>query len=482
MRANLPALLTLIGYALLLAGVSLWASRRAGAGAASFLLGGRSLGPIVSGLAYAASSSSAWVLLGYSGFVYATGPSALWMIPGILMGYAAVWLFAGPTLQRASRDRDQLTLTAFLTETAGPRTARLIQISATGMIAFCFSYYIASQFQGAGVAFDDLFGLGMTGGILLGAAIILAYTFAGGFLAVSIINTVQGLVMMLVAVLLPALAFLAAGGVEGIARALSDVPPAYTAAFGGRGGWIALGFVAGLTATGFGALGQPHLISWIMAARDTKARVMGAGVAIGWGAVVYAGMAVLGLSGRALFGADAPAEGIFFRLAGDLLPVVVAGIVAAAILSAIMSTVDSQLLVASGAISHDLGAARMMGGRTVLATRIAMLAVSLMAVLLTLALPSTIFDRTLFAWTALGASFGPVVVIRACGGRPDGAAVLAAILAGFSASLAYEFFLDSGPGAVWARTVPWAAAIVALAVAGFFARQHKKVLGAPAGL
>lgn len=482
MRANLPALITLIGYAVLLLGVSVWAARQVRSEASSFLLGGRSLGPLVSGLAYAASSSSAWVLLGYSGFVYSTGPSALWMIPGILLGYGAVWLFAGPVLQAASRDKDQLTLTAFLTETAGPRVTRLIQIAATLMIAFCFSYYIASQFQGAGVAFDDLFGIGMTGGILLGAVIILAYTFAGGFLAVSVINTVQGVIMMLVAIALPLLAFSAAGGVGGIAGALDEAPAGYLSPFGGRAGWIAAGFILGMTATGFGALGQPHLISWIMAARDTKARVMGAGVAIGWGAVVYAGMAVLGLSGRALFGADAPAEGIFFKLAGDLLPGILSGIVAAAILSAIMSTVDSQLLVASGAISHDLGAARLMGGRTVLATRLAMLAVSVIAVGLTLALPATIFDRTLFAWSALGASFGPVVVLRAFGLRPGGPEVLASILAGFVTSLAYEFFLDSGPGAVWARTMPWFAAVAALMLARIVAAQHKEPLGASAKL
>lgn len=477
MRANLPALLTLIAYAGLLIAVSIWASRKVRSEASSFLLGGRSLGPLVSGLAYAASSSSAWVLLGYSGFVYAVGPSALWMIPGILLGYAAVWLFAGPMLQRASRDKDQLTLTAFLTETAGPKAARLIQIAATLMIAFCFSYYIASQFQGAGVAFDDLFGIGMTGGVILGALIILIYTLMGGFLAVSVINTVQGLVMMAVALLLPLIAFQAAGGVDGISEALIQAPPDYMTIFGGRTGWIAAGFVTGMTATGFGALGQPHLISWIMAARDTRARVVGAGVAISWGFAVYLGMAVLGLSGRAIFGADAPAEGIFFKVAGDMLPPVLAGIVAAAILSAIMSTVDSQLLVASGAISHDLGAGRMLGGRTVLATRLAMLVVSVLAVALTLALPSTIFDRTLFAWTALGASFGPVVVVRAFGGRPGGAFVLCSMLAGFGAALAFEFFLDPGPGAVWGRTVPWGAAFLVLAagkIAGHRERSMAK--------
>lgn len=473
MQANLPALITLLAYAALLVGVSLWAGRKAGSEASSFLLGGRSLGPWVSGLSYAATTSSAWVLLGYSGFVYAVGPSALWMLPGILLGYAAIWLFAGPVLQRASRNNDQLTLTAFLTETAGPKIARLIRISATLMIAFCFSYYIASQFQGAGVAFNDLFGINMASGIILGAIIILFYTLTGGFLAVSVINTIQGLIMILVAVLLPVLAFFAAGGVSGISAALAETPPDYLSTFGGRTGFIAIGFVTGMTATGFGALGQPHLVSWIMAARDAKARVTGAGVAIVWGAVVYLGMAVLGLAGRALFGAEAAAEGIFFQAAADLLPPVLAGVVAAAILSAIMSTVDSQLLVASSAISHDLGGAKLLGGKTVLATRLAMVGVSIVAVGLTLALPATIFDRTLFAWTALGASFGPAVVVRAFGRRPGGAAVLASVLVGFGASLAYEFLLDPGPGAVWARTVPWILAFAALWLTGIVAKQHK---------
>lgn len=478
MHTNVPALLTLAVYAALLICVSYWASLRVRSEAGAYLLGGRSLGPFVSGLAYAASSSSAWVLLGYSGFVYAVGPSALWMIPGILAGYAAVWLFAGPVLQAASQVEGHLTLTSFLIDRSGPRVAQAIRIAASSMIAFSFSYYISSQFQGAGIALDDLLGTGPEGGIVLGAAIILGYTLAGGFLAVSVINTLQGLIMVAVAVLLPAVAFAEAGGWMGLSEALKGKPQTYVDAFGGRTGWVAAGFATGLMATGVGALGQPHLISWIMAARDTKARVTGAVVAISWGALVYAGMAVLGLSARVLLGEEAPAEGVFFRLAADLLPGILAGIVAAAILSAIMSTVDSQLLVASGAISVDLGAAKLFGGRTVMATRIAMIGLSVIAVLLTLGLPATIFDRTLFAWTALGASFGPAVVARALGFRLPGAAVLAAILAGFGVSLAFEFGLESGPGSVWGRTVPWIAGWVALILVGFFSHLSEKRLGA----
>lgn len=469
---NLPALLTLVAYSLGLVGISLWATRQAKT-EEDFFLGERNLGPWVAGLAYAASSSSAWVLLGFSGFVYSVGPSALWMVPGILVGYAVVWLYAGPVLQRASRSKGHVTLSDFLSEDASETMAGWIRIAASIMIVFCFSYYIASQFQGAGVAFDGIFDTGLSTGVLLGAGIILAYTFLGGFLAVSLIDTLQGVLIGVVAIVLPVVGFLHAGGLSGIQEAMAAMPPGYSNPFGTATGMAALGFVVGLTATGFGALGQPHLIAWIMAARDKQARVRGAGVAIVWAALVYAGMAVLGLAGRAIFGADAPAEGVFFEIADMALPTVLAGIIVAATLSAIMSTVDSQLLVAGAAISHDLRLGKLSGGREVLVSRLAVAFVCLAAVIVTLKLPSTIFERTLFAWTALGASFGPTVVVRAAGLRPAGAAVLASLLVGFAASVAYEFFLASGPGAVWARTVPWALAFVPLGIAA--------VLQKPAG-
>lgn len=452
-------LATLIGYGAALLGIGLRASRKAGTQEA-FLLAGRDLGPWVAGLAYAASTSSAWVLLGYSGFVFVAGPSALWMVPGILAGYAAVWLGAGPVLQRASREAGHLTLTDFLAEDAGPGSARAIRVLASAMIAFCFSYYVASQFQGAGVAFTGLFDISLGTGVLIGAAVILAYTFLGGFLAVSLIDTIQGLLMALVAVGLPTLAFVAAGGFPGIAAALAERPDAYRDAFGGRAGLMAAGLVIGLGATGFGALGQPHLAAWIMAARDRSARIRGAAVAITWGFLVYSGMAVLGLSAHALFDGTVAPEGIFFAAAADLLPPALAGVIAAATLSAIMSTVDSQLLVAGGAVSHDLGLERVFPGRAVLMSRLAIVGVCAAAIILTFALPSTIFERTLFAWTALGASFGPAVVVRAVGIRPGGRAVVLSMALGFAGSLAYEFALPGGPGDAFARTVPWALAFL----------------------
>lgn len=476
---NLPALLTLLIYSMVLIGIGLWAARKAKS-QEDFLLGGRSLGPWVAGIAYAASSSSAWVLLGFSGFVYAAGPSALWMVPGIIAGYAAVWLWVGPILQSASRDANQLTLVDFLSQFAQPGSARLIQIAASILIAICFSFYVAGQFQGAGIAMNDLFSTGFVPGVLIGALVILAYVFLGGFLAVSLTDTIQGLLMAFVAVLLPSLAFIEAGGWSGLSEALAAAPEDYKTAFGGRAGFAALGLVLGLTATGFGALGQPHLVAWVMATRDKNARVKGAIVAMTWAGLVFAGMAVLGLSGRAILGADAVPESVFFGLADDLLPGVLAGVVAAATLSAIMSTVDSQLLVAGGAVSHDLGLGKAFGGRPVLVSRLAIIGVCIAAIGLTLLAPASIFDRILFAWVALGASFGPIVLARGVGFQPRGRTVLTGMVAGFALAVAYEVgWIGSGPGGMWKTIAPWIGAIAAMTLV---AATRKSGVGPEIGL
>ncbi|KCZ89522.1 sodium/proline symporter [Hyphomonas johnsonii] len=459
--SNSAALIALVVYSGVLVGVGLWAARRARSEDA-FLLGGRVLGPVVAGLAYAASSSSAWVLLGFSGFVYAAGPSALWMLPGILAGYAAVWFCVGGVLQRQSKLRGHQTLIDFLVEDCPPRAARLIRIAAAMMITYCFSWYIAAQLQGAGQAFNGMFGIKTEFGILLGAALVLAYTFLGGFQAVSQVDMLQGLLIALVSVVLPAAAFIAAGGPSGIGQMLAEAPPAYQGWTGGRAGWAAGGFALGLAAIGFGALGQPHLIAWIMATRNRAARITGGGVALSWALLVYCGMAVLGLSARAVFGGDLPAESIFFESAARLLPDIFAGIIAAATLSAIMSTVDSQILVAGAALSHDLGLARTKRFRAVDVSRFSILAVCCAAICVALFLPSSIFERVLFAWVSLGAAFGPIVVARALKARPGGDATLAAMVVGFVAALICIFGYGWAPTSPWATVFPWTAAVAVL--------------------
>ncbi|MBR9826294.1 MAG: sodium/proline symporter [Alphaproteobacteria bacterium] len=478
-QENLLVLVTLLAYKLVLVGVGFWASRRTHS-ESDFFIAGQGLGAWVAGLSYAASTSSAWVLLGFSGFVYASGLSALWMVPGIWGGYAAVWLFFGRRLREETAERGHVTLTDFAAAGANENMKRLIAITASLFIVFCFVFYIAAQFGAAASAFETQFALPATEAVLLGAGVVLLYAILGGFWAVSVTDMLQGFLMLLVAVLLPAFAFYSAGGVSGISAALANnTPPDYLDPMGGMGLFLFLGFVLGLWGVGIGAMGQPHLLARLMAVKDEASRKRGFLIATGWAVLVYIGMATMALSGRALLGGGLNGEALFYQLANDLLPPILAGIVIAAILSAIMSTVDSILLSASAAVSHDMRLVKVWPGHEVLISRLTMVAITAIAIWMTLVLPATIFDRVLFAWAALGAAFGPIVVMRVLRFEPAGWAVLSAMIAGFGLTVAFNALgqvpegsaggvlaalrgLAVLPGDPFERVFPWVPALLLL--------------------
>ncbi|MEM7501723.1 MAG: sodium/proline symporter [Pseudomonadota bacterium] len=402
-----------------------------------FLLGGRNLGPWVAGLSYAASTSSAWVLLGFSGFVFAFGVSALWMVPGIWAGYIAMWVWFGPRIRAEASERKLVTPTEFLCSNVDAKDASRIAALATSLIAFCFIFYIAAQFDAAATAFVSNFNMNTTTSLLIGAGIILIYCFLGGFWAASITDTLQGVVMVSAAVLVPTLAVIEAGGPSQVLQSLDAAGPLFGDFSGGHTGFVFLGFVLGLAGIGLGTLGQPHLLARLMAVRGDRERKQGFAIAFSWGVIVYIGMSWLALAARSLALEPASGEQIFYLLAEQLLPPVLAGIVIAAILSAVMSTVDSLLLAASAAVSHDLKLARRFSISELSMSRIVMTGIVIAAVLLALVLPETIFNRVLFAWNALGAAFGPLIIARVVGREPAATARLLSIVIGFALTVVF---------------------------------------------
>ena len=484
MTENTSVLITLILYKALLILIGIWASRQIRS-EDDFFIGSRQVGAVISGFSYAASTSSAWVLLGVSGFVFTSGVSALWMIPGIWAGYVVMWVWAAPFLRDQAETHRHVTLTDFLVADCTPRMRRSIAVLATVLIVFCFVFYIAAQFDAAAKAFADQFGLSTTESVLIGAGIVIAYSLLGGFWAVSVTDMLQGMVMVSVAIGLPLAAVIAAGGPGPVAASLIETMPAtYMDPVGGMPMFTFLGFLIGVWGIGIGPLGQPHLLSRLMALKDEAARRQGFFIAIIWGVIVYVGMAVLAFAARALLaqGAlmhDIDAEAVFYSVASVALPPILSGIVIAATLSAVMSTVDSILLSASAAVAHDLGLTRRLGNRDVLISRLVMVLIGFVAVFLTLTLPDSIFNRVLFAWSALGAAFGPVVVARVAKWRVTGGTRLAAIAIGFATTV---FFYVLGtvdgesvkgiiapvaaaatlPGDPFERVVPWIAPMLIL--------------------
>ena len=347
-------LITLIAYQFLMLGIGWWASRR-NVDSEDYYLGGRKLGGAIAALSASASSSSAWSLLGVSGAAFAWGLPAIWLIPATLSGFLINWYIIAPKLARQSRRNGALTLTEFLAGPPGDPARKVILRIGSGVILFSFTFYIAAQFQAAGATFSSILGFGQNGAILIGAAVVLAYVWLGGFWAASVTDSVQGILMALSALILPALALYAAGGPGVIAANLTAADTSGTMLWTNQTTLLAgTGFVFGLFGIGLGYPGQPHVVNRFMAIKNDKAIISGRRIAIAWALIIYTGMVLLGWSGRILLDASGDGEQVLFILATLLLPSLLAGVMVSAILSAIMSTADSQLLVAASSVSHDL--------------------------------------------------------------------------------------------------------------------------------
>jgi sodium/proline symporter len=441
-------LYTLVAYKLALVSIGLWASRRT-SDTGDFFLGGRRLGAWVAGISASASSSSAWTLLSVSGMAYLWGWPALWLFPATLSGFLINWLWIAPRLMAASRESGAITLTEFLAgATADAGWARAVVVLGSVVILFSFTFYVAAQFQAAGSAFASAFDLPMARAVVIGAAVVLAYTLLGGFWAVSVTDLVQGLLMAATAIMLPLTALAALGGVAPLLAALEAIGPAPDGP--PAAGIAAVGFVLGTLGIGLGYPGQPHVVNRFMALKDRRALAQGRVIAVGWAVIIYAGMLLLGLCGRVLYQDMIEGENVLFEVANRQLAPVAAGIVTAAVLSAIMSTADSQLLVAASSVSHDLPRTRRQG---LFVSRAVVALICGLAIMISLWLPQSIFTRVLFAWHALGSAFGPPLVARLAGFELPPAGVFAAMAAGFAGTVLL-YWLPNTPGDWAERLLP----------------------------
>lgn len=460
-------LATLIGYQVLMLGIGWWASKR-NSDSEDYYLGGRKLGPLVAALSASASSSSAWSLLGVSGAAFAWGLPAVWLIPSTIGGFLINWYLIAPRLHDRSRESGALTLTEFIAGPPGDPARRTVMRLGAAVILFSFTFYIAAQFQAAGTTFASVLGIEQSTAILIGAAVVLAYVWLGGFWAASVTDSVQGILMALTALLLPLLALYAVGGpVELFSSLFNNEENGYPLWTDQASLPAALGFVFGLFGIGLGYPGQPHVVNRFMAIKNKKAIVKGRRIAVSWAFIIYFGMVLLGWCGRILVENLGDGEQLLFVLATLLLPALLAGVMVSAILSAIMSTADSQLLVAASSVSHDLREEHTGGAASLVRARWVLLVIGLLAILLAIFFPDRIFSRVLFAWQALAAAFGPLLAVILWRGPVRPAWRISALATGFVLTVALSFTVQS-PGDWVERLVPLA---VALGLAWFGSRR-----------
>ncbi len=447
-------LVTLVAYKIVMIGIGVLSSRKTKDGA-DFFLGGRGLGGLVAALSASASSSSVWTLLGVSGAAYSWGLGAVWLFPACLGGFALNWFVLAPRLRRLSLSDDSLTVSEVVAGPPGTPMRATVGKLASFIIVTSLATYVATQFQGAGKTFSEVFGLDLVSSILIGATIVVLYTLMGGFWAVSLTDSIQGFLMLLTSVALPLVSLKAVGGpaalwqaiqscsVEGYSSWVRGFPPA-----------AALGFVAGLLGIGLGYPGQPHVVNRFMALKDDASVKQGRFIAMIWGVCVYAGMLTVGWCGRSLYPDLADPELVFITATKGLFSPVVAGVMIAAVVSAIMSTADSQLLVLVSSLTHDIALDSEDKDGLLKRSRLVIVGVSCVSVIAAIYGPSQIFKFVLFAWSAMGSAFGPLLLVTVLRGRVNPRATIVALSCGFLLSvLAYSFSFTKG--GVFERVVPW---------------------------
>lgn len=384
----------------------------------------------------------------------------MWLFPATVGGFVFNWLYVAPRLRKLSASEGSVTLSEVIVPVSLGASRQLILRVAAAIIVFSFIFYIASQFEAAGKAFESVFALSKSSSILVGAGIVLAYTLLGGFWAVSVTDCVQGMLMVLAAVLLPAVALVAVGGPADLVSGLLDKGSSGSPLPSGGFAWVsAVFFVLGTLGIGVGYPGQPHVVNRFMALKDDRSLRHGRVIALSWAVLVYAGMLLLGLCARVLYSDVVDAEQVMFHVAGTLLPAVAAGIILAAVLSAIMSTADSQLLVAASAVSYDWNLAKGRHATGLSGSRITVLVVLMLATLLALLWRADIFSRVLFAWAAMGSAFGPILLMRLAGRQIAATATLASMLAGFGLTVLISLLPDT-PGDVAERVLPFLIAML----------------------
>ncbi len=408
-----------------------------------YILGGRSLGPFVTAMSAGASDMSGWLLMGLPGAVYLSGLSKSWIAIGLIIGAYLNWLLvAGRLRVHTEYNNNALTLPDYFHHRFGAQGQAMKVISAF-IILFFFTIYCASGIVAGARLFQSLFtDMSYTSAMWLGAGATIAYTFIGGFLAVSWTDTVQATLMIFALLLTPVMVYLGAGGADEVSAIIQTAAATSGKEYGSLlHGTTFIGIIS-TAAWGLGYFGQPHILARFMAAESVKSLVGARRIGMTWMILCLGGAVAVGYFGIAYFGVhpeQAAAmqgnhERVFIALSTLLFNPWIAGVILSAILAAVMSTLSCQLLVCSSAITEDFykGFLRPNAPQKELVWigRIMVLAVAVIAILIAADPDSKVLQLVEFAWAGFGAAFGPIVILSLFWKRMTANGALAGMIAG----------------------------------------------------
>jgi sodium/proline symporter len=409
-----------------------------------YMLGGRDLGPAVTALSAGASDMSGWLLMGLPGAMYMSGLSAGWIVVGLCIGAYLNWLYVAPRLRTYTEvSNNSITIPDYF-ENRFKDTSRILRITSALVIIIFFTFYTSSGMVAGGQLFETAFDTGYMWGMIITAGVVIIYTLFGGFLAVSYTDFVQGAIMFLALILVPFVTILKVGGWDASFNEIESINPALLDAFTGTS---LIGIIS-LLAWGLGYFGQPHIIVRFMAITSVKEMKSARRIGMGWMIFSIVGAMFTGLVGIAYFNqTGAPldksnAETVFILLSDILFHPIITGFLLAAILAAVMSTISSQLLVTSSALTEDFYKAFVKRSASdkelVFIGRLAVLVIAVIAFVLAINPSETILNLVGYAWAGFGAAFGPVVLLSLYWKRMTKWSAFAGILVGAVTVIVWE--------------------------------------------
>ncbi|MHC4654146.1 MAG: sodium/proline symporter PutP [Planctomycetota bacterium] len=407
-----PTLVTFIIYFILLLGIGFYFYRKS-VSIEDYLLGGRRMGAWVTALSAQASDMSGWLLMALPGAIYLGGMASIWIAIGLFAGTVLNWKLVSGRLRVYTQKTDTITLPCFFEQRFGDPTGLLRVVSAIIILLF-FTIYASAHLQATGHLLESTFGIQYGTAVIIGGSIIIAYTFLGGFLAVCWTDLFQGSLMVLALIVVPAVAYLKVGGAESISQAmkLKEISTSLLPAKGTAG----LLAIVSMMAWGLGYFGQPHILTRFMSVKSIAKLPESMTIAIVWVFISLGGAVIVGFVGIGMFDnlTGGEEEKVFIYMISKVMHPWLAGIMLAAILSAIMSTIDSQLLVSSSALTEDFYQKAIKKNTTekeiILVGRICVIIISVIALILALRPSDTILGIVAYSWGGFGAAFGPLVL------------------------------------------------------------------------
>jgi sodium/proline symporter len=449
-------------YLLILLAIGAVASRKM-KNLRDYYAGGKRFGFWAAAFSSRATGESAWLLLGLTGMGAAVGAQAFWVVAGEVLGVAAAWIFLCRRFKLLTDRYDSITIPDYLESRLRDTTHRIRLVAAFTLVVFV-TIYVSAQIDAIGTAFEGFLGWNYYIGAIVGFAVVLAYIVSGGFVAVVWSDVFQGSLMVVGLVALPFFALAAAGGFEVQVEALRQQDPQLLSLWGPDGeSWASVLTILSFLAIGLGFLGSPQIFVRFLSLRSVDEIRPGAIVAVIWTLLATTGAVLIGMAGRAMLVTPEQAmteklgqggQQVLPLLVADAVPEWAVGLYIAIVLAAIMSTVDSLLVLASSAfvrdyfqkVRHpDMTDEQLLGRSRTVTFLLAAAALGIAFAVAALVPGRTVFWFAIFGWSGISATFCPTMILSLFWSRLTARGALAAMLSGFASVPFFKFVAPQLP-------------------------------------